>query len=86
MSVSFHMCFRPCKSHFAEVEPSLPRMYVWLLELFSFLLHVTPPRLHLEVIKVEGQLVKCRRFQRKKKETGGEIIAPKKKTKKTKLS
>ncbi|XP_076127819.1 TATA box-binding protein-associated factor RNA polymerase I subunit B isoform X2 [Alosa pseudoharengus] len=60
---------KPCKSHYAEVEPTLPRMYVWLLELFSFLLRVTPACMHQEVLRVEQQFMKCRRFKRKKKTT-----------------
>ncbi|XP_014060329.2 TATA box-binding protein-associated factor RNA polymerase I subunit B isoform X1 [Salmo salar] len=44
---------RFCKSHYAEVEVTLPRMYVWLLNLFSFLMGVKPGCVYEEVLKVE---------------------------------
>ncbi|KAK2884166.1 hypothetical protein QQF64_015981 [Cirrhinus molitorella] len=50
-------------NHFTEIEPSLPRMYVWVLDLFSFMLGVCQAEVHKEVIKVE------RRFLRRKHET-----------------
>ncbi|XP_012679326.2 TATA box-binding protein-associated factor RNA polymerase I subunit B [Clupea harengus] len=55
---------RVCKDHYAEVEATLPRMYVWLLGLFSFLLRVKPSAMHEEVLKVERRFVKCWRRNR----------------------
>ncbi|XP_026854716.2 TATA box-binding protein-associated factor RNA polymerase I subunit B isoform X2 [Electrophorus electricus] len=49
---------RECREHFLELESSLPRMYVWLLGLFSFLLGVSQAQLHGEVIQVERRLLR----------------------------
>ncbi|KAL2081997.1 hypothetical protein ACEWY4_021815 [Coilia grayii] len=59
---------RHCKDHYPEVEPTLPRMYVWLLGLFAFLLRVKPSRVHEEVLKVERRFMRCRPRKRKKME------------------
>ncbi|XP_076849261.1 TATA box-binding protein-associated factor RNA polymerase I subunit B [Brachyhypopomus gauderio] len=48
---------RQCRDHFSEMEPSLPRMYVWMLELFSFLLGVRQAQVHREVVEVERRLL-----------------------------
>ncbi|XP_067097884.1 TATA box-binding protein-associated factor RNA polymerase I subunit B [Osmerus mordax] len=50
---------RGCRSHYDEVEDTLPKMFVWLLQLFSFILNVQPSCVYEEVLKVE------RRFLRK---------------------
>ncbi|XP_051501217.1 TATA box-binding protein-associated factor RNA polymerase I subunit B isoform X2 [Myxocyprinus asiaticus] len=49
-----------CGDHYSEIEPSLPRMYVWLLDFFSFLLGVTQAQVHKEVINVERRFLKRR--------------------------
>ncbi|KAJ8356133.1 hypothetical protein SKAU_G00189270 [Synaphobranchus kaupii] len=61
----WHTALRPCGphqcgDHFPEVEPNLPRSYVWVLGLFSFLLGVKAARVHAEVCSVERLLVKSR--------------------------
>ena len=52
-------CFlgRPCRSHYEEDRASLPRMYCWLLELFSFLLGVKEALVHEEVLRAERLLL-----------------------------
>ncbi|XP_062406943.1 TATA box-binding protein-associated factor RNA polymerase I subunit B [Sardina pilchardus] len=77
---------KPCKNHYAEVEPTLPRMYVWLLELFSFLLRVPPACMHLEVLRVEQRFTKGPRLKQNKKATGGEAHVTKDNWKKRKVS
>ncbi|XP_056620480.1 TATA box-binding protein-associated factor RNA polymerase I subunit B-like [Triplophysa dalaica] len=47
------VCPPTCSDHFSEIEPSLPRMYVWLLDLFSFLLGVSQAQVHKEVLNIE---------------------------------
>lgn len=47
----------PCKSHFEEDKSTLPRMYCWLLELFSFLLGVKEALVHEEVLRAERLLL-----------------------------
>ncbi|XP_064195887.1 TATA box-binding protein-associated factor RNA polymerase I subunit B isoform X1 [Anguilla rostrata] len=49
-----------CSDHFPEVEPTLPRSYVWVLGFFSFLLGVKEGRVHREVCSVERRLIKSR--------------------------
>lgn len=44
---------RSCSSHYEEVEATLPRMFVWFLQLFSFILNVQPSCVYEEVLKVE---------------------------------
>ncbi|MCJ8743794.1 hypothetical protein PDJAM_G00098240 [Pangasius djambal] len=46
-----------CGDHFWELEPTLPRMYVWLLGLFSFMLGVEDVQLHSAVVQVEQRLL-----------------------------
>ncbi|XP_034018292.1 TATA box-binding protein-associated factor RNA polymerase I subunit B [Thalassophryne amazonica] len=55
-------CYRPktCRSHYSELEPTLPRMFVWLLKLFSFMLDVTPAQLYEEVERVERAALRTR--------------------------
>ncbi|XP_040925539.1 TATA box-binding protein-associated factor RNA polymerase I subunit B isoform X2 [Betta splendens] len=45
-----------CRNHYPEVEASLPRSLVWLLQLFSFMLDVTPACLYEEVLGVERRV------------------------------
>ncbi|XP_010881014.2 TATA box-binding protein-associated factor RNA polymerase I subunit B [Esox lucius] len=54
----WHPAPRACKtrvstSHYAEAEATLPRMFVWLLDLFSFLLGVKPGCVYDQVQKLE---------------------------------
>lgn len=49
---------RKCQSHYTEVEEVLPRSFVWLLQLFSFLLHVKPASLYEEVLRVERRVLR----------------------------
>lgn len=51
---------RRCKSHYSSVEPTLPRMFVWILQLFSFLLDVAPSSLYEEVLNVERRVLGSR--------------------------
>ncbi|XP_017537718.1 TATA box-binding protein-associated factor RNA polymerase I subunit B [Pygocentrus nattereri] len=54
----FRHCHKQnCWNHFPDLEPTLPRMYVWVLGLFSFLLGVSEAELHKEVVKVEQRLI-----------------------------
>ncbi|XP_058234880.1 TATA box-binding protein-associated factor RNA polymerase I subunit B isoform X2 [Hemibagrus wyckioides] len=46
-----------CGDHFKDLEPTLPRMYVWLLGLFSFILGVEDAQLHNAVVQVERRLL-----------------------------
>ncbi|XP_070782239.1 TATA box-binding protein-associated factor RNA polymerase I subunit B [Enoplosus armatus] len=48
---------RKCRSHYSEVEATLPRTFVWLLQLFSFLLDVKPAYLYEEVLMVERRVI-----------------------------
>ncbi|XP_026163959.1 TATA box-binding protein-associated factor RNA polymerase I subunit B [Mastacembelus armatus] len=48
---------RKCRSHYLEVEETLPRSFVWLLQLFSFLLDLKPDYLYEEVLKVERRVL-----------------------------
>ncbi|XP_061610524.1 TATA box-binding protein-associated factor RNA polymerase I subunit B isoform X1 [Phyllopteryx taeniolatus] len=43
--------------HYEETEATLPRSYLWLLQLFSFLLQVNLSQLHLEVLKLERRVL-----------------------------
>ncbi|XP_068609983.1 TATA box-binding protein-associated factor RNA polymerase I subunit B [Brachionichthys hirsutus] len=47
---------RSCTSHYSEVEPTLPRSFAWLLQLFCFLLDVKPALLYEEVLTVERRV------------------------------
>ncbi|XP_030261202.1 TATA box-binding protein-associated factor RNA polymerase I subunit B [Sparus aurata] len=60
---------RSCSSHYSEVEPTLPRTFVWLLQLFGFLLDVKPAYLYEEVLKVERRAIDGKTHQRKKRRT-----------------
>ncbi|CAB1440518.1 unnamed protein product [Pleuronectes platessa] len=55
---------KKCRSHYSEVEATLPRSFVWLLQLFSFLLSVKPPHLYEEVLKVERRVLDRRTLRR----------------------
>lgn len=48
---------RGCKSHYEEVEATLPKMFVWLVQLFSFILNVQPSCVYEEVLKVERRFL-----------------------------
>ncbi|XP_028252652.1 TATA box-binding protein-associated factor RNA polymerase I subunit B isoform X2 [Parambassis ranga] len=57
----WHPALRPCSrwkcsSHYSEMEALLPRSFVWLLQLFCFLLDVEPHCLYEEVLSVERRL------------------------------
>lgn len=52
------ICGTQCRTHYAEVKPTLPKTYVWLLELFSFLLGVKPEAVYEEVLEVERHFIK----------------------------
>ncbi|XP_026196406.1 TATA box-binding protein-associated factor RNA polymerase I subunit B [Anabas testudineus] len=61
-STYWHPGLRPCNprkclSHYSEVEESLPRSFVWLLQLFSFLLDVKPAYLYEEVLRAERRVL-----------------------------
>uniref|UniRef100_A0A1A8CSA7 TATA box-binding protein-associated factor RNA polymerase I subunit B n=1 Tax=Nothobranchius kadleci TaxID=1051664 RepID=A0A1A8CSA7_NOTKA len=53
-------CQGSAPGHYPEFEPSLPRSFVWVLRLFSFLLDVEPCYLFQEVLEVERRLVGSR--------------------------
>ncbi|XP_060773828.1 TATA box-binding protein-associated factor RNA polymerase I subunit B [Neoarius graeffei] len=46
-----------CGNHFWALEPTLPRMYMWLLGFFSFMLGVKDAQLHSVVVWVERRLL-----------------------------
>lgn len=48
---------RSCGNHFSEMEPWLPRMYVWVLDLFSFILGVRQAEVYQEVLNVERRFL-----------------------------
>ncbi|KAK2889765.1 TATA box-binding protein-associated factor RNA polymerase I subunit B [Channa argus] len=61
-STYWHPALRPCdprkcKSHYSEMEATLPRSFVWLLQLFSFLLDVKPAYLYEEVLRMERRVL-----------------------------
>ncbi|KAM4713405.1 TATA box-binding protein-associated factor RNA polymerase I subunit B [Anableps anableps] len=45
-----------CRSNYPNMEPTLPRSFVWLLQLFSFMLDVEPWCLFEEVLEVERRV------------------------------
>ncbi|KAM8831742.1 TATA box-binding protein-associated factor RNA polymerase I subunit B isoform 2-T2 [Spinachia spinachia] len=47
-----------CSRLYSDVEATLPRSFVWLLQLFCFLLDVKPAYLLQEVLRVEALVVK----------------------------
>ncbi|XP_062857490.1 TATA box-binding protein-associated factor RNA polymerase I subunit B [Trichomycterus rosablanca] len=58
----WHTALRKCRvgqcgDHFAEFKPSFPRMYLWVLSLFSFMLGVSEGQLHKQVVFVERRLL-----------------------------
>ncbi|CAL8317249.1 unnamed protein product [Boreogadus saida] len=59
-----------CRRHFEEDRATLPKMYCWLLELFSFLLGVKQALVHEEVLRAERLLLG--RTQSSSKSRGGE--------------
>ena len=61
---------RACRRHFEEDRATLPKMYCWLLELFSFLLGVKQALVHEEVLRAERLLLG--RTQSSSKSRGGE--------------
>ncbi|KAK7132987.1 hypothetical protein R3I94_015019 [Phoxinus phoxinus] len=48
---------KSCGNHFPEMEPWLPRMYVWVLDLFSFILGVRQAEVYQEVLNVERRFL-----------------------------
>uniref|UniRef100_UPI0037E73436 TATA box-binding protein-associated factor RNA polymerase I subunit B n=1 Tax=Semicossyphus pulcher TaxID=241346 RepID=UPI0037E73436 len=79
----WHPALRPCsswkcRSHYSEVEATLPRMFVWVLQLFSFLLDVKPAYLYEEVLMVERRVFssKTPRRTRTKTRTRAESRTP----------
>ncbi|KAA0708562.1 RNA polymerase I subunit B [Triplophysa tibetana] len=70
-------CPPTCSHHFSDSEPSLPRMYVWLLDLFSFLLGVSQGQVHKEVLNIE----RC--FKKRKRPPVPKSTPPRAATKKT---
>ncbi|XP_054879982.1 TATA box-binding protein-associated factor RNA polymerase I subunit B [Poeciliopsis prolifica] len=51
---------RSCTSHYPNMEPTLPRSFVWLLQLFSFMLDVEAWYLFDEVLEVERRVFATR--------------------------
>uniref|UniRef100_A0A3Q3XJY7 TATA box-binding protein-associated factor RNA polymerase I subunit B n=1 Tax=Mola mola TaxID=94237 RepID=A0A3Q3XJY7_MOLML len=49
-------CKSRCRSHYTEVEATLPRTFVWLMKVFCFLLDVKPASLYEEVLRVERRV------------------------------
>ncbi|KAK9956551.1 hypothetical protein ABG768_014277 [Culter alburnus] len=49
---------KSCGDHFPEVEPWLPRMYSWVLDLFSFILGVRQAEVHKAVLDVERRFLR----------------------------
>ncbi|XP_043963083.1 TATA box-binding protein-associated factor RNA polymerase I subunit B isoform X2 [Gambusia affinis] len=47
---------RTCVSHYPSIEPTLPRSFIWLLQLFSFMLDVEAWYLFDEVLEVERRI------------------------------
>ncbi|XP_023808948.1 TATA box-binding protein-associated factor RNA polymerase I subunit B [Oryzias latipes] len=56
----WHSSLRPCKprcqNHFTDLKNTLPNSFVWLLELFCFILDVKPSCLYEEVLSVERRV------------------------------
>lgn len=50
---------RRCPAQYKEAEPALPRSFIWLLQLFSFLLQVKVSRLYKEVLQVERRVFRA---------------------------
>lgn len=55
-SSSLLLLCRKCGSHYSDMKALLPRSFVWLLQLFSFLLDVEPHCLYEEVLSLERRL------------------------------
>ncbi|XP_049914730.1 TATA box-binding protein-associated factor RNA polymerase I subunit B isoform X1 [Epinephelus moara] len=73
-STYWHPALRACKprhcmSHYSEVEATLPRTFVWLLQLFCFMLDVKPAYLYEEVLRVERRVVGSKTPRRRKRRT-----------------
>lgn len=49
------LCYK--LSHYTEAEPTLPRMFVWTLELFAFVLDLTPALVYEGVLRVERRVL-----------------------------
>nr|XP_040026168.1 TATA box-binding protein-associated factor RNA polymerase I subunit B [Gasterosteus aculeatus aculeatus] len=56
-----------CSRLYSDVEATLPRTFVWLLQLFCFLLDVRPAYLFQEVLKVETRVVNGNSRKRSRK-------------------
>ncbi|XP_029985161.1 TATA box-binding protein-associated factor RNA polymerase I subunit B [Sphaeramia orbicularis] len=67
----WHPALRDCSSchdggHYSEAEPTLPRMFVWTLQLFAFVLDLTPALIYREVLRVERRVLGTRTPQSRK--------------------
>ncbi|XP_037305932.2 TATA box-binding protein-associated factor RNA polymerase I subunit B [Pungitius pungitius] len=58
---------RRCSRLYSDVEATLPRTFVWLLQLFCFLLEVKPADLFQEVLRVEARVVNGNSRKRSRK-------------------
>uniref|UniRef100_A0A3B3ZTN2 TATA box-binding protein-associated factor RNA polymerase I subunit B n=1 Tax=Periophthalmus magnuspinnatus TaxID=409849 RepID=A0A3B3ZTN2_9GOBI len=62
----FMNCHR-CKEHFSSLKEDVPRMFLWLLELFSFILHLKVDILFEAVVRLERKLFKIPNSRNRKK-------------------
>ncbi|XP_025998467.1 TATA box-binding protein-associated factor RNA polymerase I subunit B [Astatotilapia calliptera] len=70
----WHPALRRClcyNSHYKEVEATLPRSFIWLLQLFAFMLDVKPFCLYEEVLSVERRIFDTRLYRGKSKANAG---------------
>uniref|UniRef100_A0A3B4F4L3 TATA box-binding protein-associated factor RNA polymerase I subunit B n=1 Tax=Pundamilia nyererei TaxID=303518 RepID=A0A3B4F4L3_9CICH len=66
--IYWHPALRRClcyNSHYKEVEATLPRSFIWLLQLFAFMLDVKPFCLYEEVLSVERRIFDTRLYRGK---------------------
>ncbi|CAJ1077774.1 TATA box-binding protein-associated factor RNA polymerase I subunit B [Xyrichtys novacula] len=70
---NWHSAFRPsvwkCGCRYADAEAMLPRTFLWLLQLFSFLLDVKPKHLYREVLRVERSVFAMTTWRKRRKMT-----------------
>lgn len=72
--VYWHPALRRClcyNSHYKEVEATLPRSFIWLLQLFAFIIDVKPFCLYEEVLSVERRIFDTRLYRGKSKANAG---------------
>ncbi|XP_057679505.1 TATA box-binding protein-associated factor RNA polymerase I subunit B [Corythoichthys intestinalis] len=62
---------RICSSHYAETEPTLPRSFVWVVDLFAFMLRASPARLYREVLSMEKRVLAGHVISQRKKSKEG---------------